>query len=402
LIREEFGDYEICTNCYGGNFRYGEQIQDTDELEAHESVYIVGSFDAFSEPHEMEPAGDGTFTCYIVMGETRVERFYLRVDGLEQNAIYPSAENGDATEAIVGPDAARKGHDWLINRKGEMPAGTVYLVKFEWANGRKKVSWEPVTEEPAGEILGVGYQHTCYVTGSWNRWELEEMPLSNTKSSVYEKSFKMPESGQAEFRFLRNKDFQQQIYPAVAKALDVSIPVRGPGRGAANKSFLVEGAKGEIVTVGLCILDGLISVTASGKDFDKEWSGHSKDVLQPAFGITGSFNAWGNSPMTPDPQQHDVYTFRFYCEYDTPESFQITVDGDLSYTMHPHVPGAGIMDGILQGPDRKEEGLSWVINGVSGQSIEISLDLNQTDRRRMVYWKRVADSPEVLKAIGRS
>jgi hypothetical protein len=318
--------------------------------------------------------------------------------------IYPSADDAGSAEAIMGPDPAGKGKDWLIKSRDLEPTGTVYQIKFEWADHRKKISWEPVSKESAGEaeVLGTGYRHSYYVIGSWNHWGLEEMAF-NASEGWYETSFRAAESGMAEFRFLRNRDFKQQIYPAEAKAENATIPIRGPSGGPGNRAFCIKARSGEIIKLGVRILDGHISVSASWNESDKVWkSDRIRDILARPYGITGSLNGWTISPMKPDPDNAGVFTFRFECEYDLPESFQITVDGDTACTLHPNVRGAGLMEGMLEGPDEDGADLAWTFDGVAGQCIEISLDFTQDDRRRMVYWRRVAQSAAAMDAIGRT
>jgi hypothetical protein len=283
-----------------------------------------------------------------------------------------------------------------------MVAGTTLLVTFTWADGKKKLTWEVVAgESPDREVLGSGYTPTCSITGSYNQWTLDEMALSTTKEGCYEKTIKFPPSGFVEFRFLLDRDTNQQIYPANLKAQETTVPVRGPSAGAGDRSWLLVGKAGENLALCLTVADGTVSLTASWMEQEKTWESEPgyQELYTAPYGITGSLNSWGHSPMTPHASLKGVYTFTFTCEFDVQEAFQIAVDGDTGYTIHPHANSL-LMDGITEGPNRKGDA-SWLIDAVAGKTIEISLDFNQTDKRRMVYWKFVTVGPETLKAIGR-
>merc|ERR1719387_3281763 len=89
--------------------------------------------------------------------------------------------------------------------------------------------------------------------------------------------------------------------------------------------------------------------------------------------------------MLPDGERPGVFRYRFF-PVNVPEEFQIVVDGEQKWTVHPTAPDAELGEGLVSGPDDAGEGLHWIMTEVSLDEYEIVLDWNQLDRRRIVSW----------------
>ena len=72
-------------------------------------------------------------------------------------------------------------------------------------------------------------------------------------------------------------------------------------------------------------------------------------------------------------------------------TFQILIDEDPSQAYHPDMENAGQLIAPVAGPDSKGAGLFWAIEAPEGTLMEITLDLSQTDRRRLVTWREASE-----------
>merc|ERR1740138_526944 len=165
------------------------------------------------------------------------------------------------------------------------------------------------------------------------------------------------------------------IYPAVAKAVDTSVPVKGPNDGGKGKHFVVRGARKDSVAVRVLMRDGriVVGVTSSANDEDAMiWQ--TADTDYEVF-VTGTFNDWGLSQMTPDDEKPGVFKYLLNFESSYEEEFQIVFDGDRNRTLHPTQPSALLGEGLVVAPDGNGEGLNWCIPGEAFDRYHIILDL---------------------------
>merc|ERR1712139_224116 len=121
----------------------------------------------------MEQELDGTYVCYVALGETRVEFFQLRIgDVLDEEsdykALYPGIKNADSDAEVFGPDSENIDRRWMINGFADQKSiSTIYKICFQHGDGRTRrarVWWLPVEEsEDAETVLGTSYKHTYYL-----------------------------------------------------------------------------------------------------------------------------------------------------------------------------------------------------------------------------------------------
>lgn len=384
LLRDEFADYEYCSNCYEGEIRYGQPIEDLAKFDPEFQVFITGSWSGWTQSDEMEQVEEGLYVCAVALGETRCEMFQLNLFENTGNAIHPAVNFADNTIRIEGPDDNGKDKNWIIDARDEkIRAGTVYQIAFRWGE-KKEISWE-VMEEPAAFPLGTDFRHSYYITGSWIKWELQEMKPAGP--NTYEVSFEVGHTGKEEFQFVRDRDWTQAIYPAELRAERTDIPVRGPDSRGSGKNWQVRGARREVVKVTLNVIDGAITMTATSPSMEKAWT-NSLEGSYHSYFIAGAFNDWTMTAMTPD-EKVGVYKYKMVMQ-DTLELFQIIVDEDWKQTLHPSSPDALCGQDFVQGPDDQGDGLNWMVVGDIGSYWEITVDPHQEDKRRIVSWKPVA------------
>jgi len=399
LIRDEFADYQICSNCYAGEageFRHGEEIEDT----AHRfyeglpevRVSLTGTWSAWSEFEDMAQEDDGAYVAWIPIGDTRWEAFQLVVNGNSEQRIHPVCDKASPSARIEGPDAGMVRMNWLIDGLRDMaPAGTYYKVKFYWKNEQKSISWEKVPPDaipPSGTegLIKTEYRHRLFITGTWVNWEFREMAPSDSKAGVYCTTFKCRRGGKEEFKFVRDKDWSQAIYPGAG---DPTL-LRGPDDASHGKNFSVHGHFKEEVAIEVHLLDAQVSLKASSLSLgERVWKSAPLDAPQHIYYITGGFNNWSFTPMTPDTDANGagVQKYRLAVGEAWEEAFQIVLDRDIMRSIHPVAPDA-IRSGeiMVVGPDDNGQGKNWLIQGEDGMEAEIVLDLDAIDRRKVVTW----------------
>ena len=268
-IRDEFDQYDYNSSLYDGKF----QMSPAEEMAGDRpdsGIGIVGSWDAFRQRTEMTPSTDGdSWSCMVVLGETRVERFQLCLMQNPDLTIYPYVKNGSMTTRVVGPHGEGKGKFWIIDgRDDEVPAGTPFRITLEWGL-RLRVSWQRadamLTGASVPKLIGLKPRHRYFVVSSWTSWNFLEMQSSGVKEGAFEVTVRIGMSRSESFYFVRDQDEEQVIYPA-KPALDAGatgIPVRGPDAFGNGKCWRITGKHGESVRIRIEILDALIKLSVS-------------------------------------------------------------------------------------------------------------------------------------------
>jgi polyketide synthase-associated protein len=404
LVRED-PNYEWCSNCYDGGYKYGEALPDLDAWNENEMVFIKGTWNGWGDAEEMEMVEEGRYVAFISLSQKRWEQFQLLANNNPNEVMYPAWHKGSPAARIMGPDEEGAEKNWLIDgRPDNVPPGTVYKITYVWGStgsmqqeNKKSISWEIVSEPPLEPTpLGKGYKPTCYVVGSWKRWAMEEMPPTPGSDGFdWQTTFLMGEAGTEEFQLIFDRDWNQAIYPTVSKAEETSIPIRGPNDSGSGKNFLIRGVKREPVTIRLTMQDSMLVLTATSPSMgEKIWETIEGD--SEMYYVTGHFNDWSMSPMKPDDDKAGIYRFLLSFEGNYQEEFQIAIDGDWGRTLHPSEPSAGFGESIMLEPDGKGEGLNWCIHGEAFATYEIVLNLNEADKRRIVTWG-LATNPAALE-----
>mmetsp|Transcript_16368 Transcript_16368/g.46737 ORF Transcript_16368/g.46737 Transcript_16368/m.46737 type:complete len:1203 (-) Transcript_16368:114-3722(-) len=390
LIRDEFADYEHCSNCYGGAYNYGELVEDSFPWDPGYGIYISGTWNSWSDKDEMERTEDRTYVCVVTLGLTQTEEFRLFVNGHDDMALYPAASAADSSVRVLGPDENSSGMKWVIDGRADgVGAGTLYRIIFRWDEQYKTVSWEPISSGVTDEVVGADFRHRYDVLVSCLQWQPRQMsPSVKDGPGVYRTSFNIGASGAEEFQIMRDRNNNQIIYPAQAKAEDTSVVILGPDEGGSGKCFLVRGPPKEFVTVKLWIVGTKLSITLeSESNPEKRWEGDAGEKRSRMYDVTGAFNNWRLSRMQPDMATSGVYRYRFMVEQRDGVQFNIIRDQNRSFAFHPMSPEAAQSDeAIMVGPDGGGEGFYWVVFEEPGTWVEIVLDLNERDKRKSVSW----------------
>lgn len=259
LIRDEWADYDTCSYCYEGAFRYGEAIEDLAPWTADDRVFITGTWNAWTQRDELELSEDGVYTCGITLGDCRWEEFQLVVNDDPNCLFYPATAKANPSIRIHGPDTDGKGKTWLIDGRADCaPAGTAYKLVFQWSEPRR-IHWEVAAGEEPDCMLACDYPHRYFLVGSATRWTMQEMQPCE-RPGLHGTTFTIGSAGFEEFHCVRDRDSNQAIYPEIKNAEETSIAVRGPDSEGPGKTWLIRGIKGEVVTVRLHVSGGFTAV----------------------------------------------------------------------------------------------------------------------------------------------
>lgn len=214
---------------------------------------------------------------------------------------------------------------------------------------------------------------------------------SKCEDGTYETVVRIGLNGEEEFHFCRDRDKGQLIYPARPKAARCSISVRGPDEFGADKSWRIRGPTGDRVAIRLQVLNGALRVSAeSSSSGIKTWRGLAGQVSY--FAICHTQGA-GVVELQPCISHEGTEVFRGILSLPRREcqgSFRILVDEDPRRALYPEMANALSGVSAVKGPDAYGSGLEWqLLSSEPGAFFEITLDLGQRDRRKVVMWKLV-------------
>nr|AQS99253.1 type I polyketide synthase [Gambierdiscus excentricus] len=348
-----------------------------------QDVFICGTWTGWSEYEAMEGGRNDTYQCAIVLGETRVEKFYLSCSEDTYESIHPLVDDAGQSEQIVGPDFdGSKDLVWMIDgRKDGSPPGTIYEITFSWSPEKKTISWEKAESTGELKVLGYDFEHKFYLTGSWRRWEgYQEM--RKVDDDTYEGAFKVGYRFSEEFQIVRDADPKQAIYPCKPKCMSTSLPLCGPDDQGKGKNWLVKGKQHQVITVRVKYVNAKAKVTVITPTDEKFWESWEGWALQntQTFYVTGTFNGGRCSPMVPVESEQGVHKYLLTLNADGTASFQILVNEDRELVLHPD-EGLALMGPSAEGAN------AWYMEGPSNAKYEVKLDLLQADRTKMVTWE---------------
>mmetsp|Transcript_105544 Transcript_105544/g.293885 ORF Transcript_105544/g.293885 Transcript_105544/m.293885 type:complete len:1262 (-) Transcript_105544:214-3999(-) len=391
-LRDELASYDISTLAYEGGFRFRrEALEDEDmpmDLPMDVKFMIKGSWTGWNQFEEMVSEDDGSYTHTVVLGETRCESFYICLNSIVDRSFYPACHRGTPKIHIFGPDNKMADRYWMIDgRDEEIPAGTVYRIRFFPGQNRKTISWEEVGAENAPKVLR--YEHRYQIAGTWTGGAKAELRRGD---GMWEYRARIGPSGREEFMIFRDGDDQQMIYPAEKNCTKTGVPARGPDHMGYGKKWVVTGPVDELVKVKLEIEDGKVIVTVVSKSMgEKVWEsveGWDRHTYWLAF-EDGPVTRMNMDPEVPGIfRAHGAIGQKFSEELrGLCEKFNVIVDEDPDLGFYPDIPNASTDECIVHGPemgvaDRPFLATSWTV----GASFEVVLDLRATDRRKVVTW----------------
>jgi hypothetical protein len=234
---------------------------------AGDDIFIVGSWSAWTtvDLMEQEEQDDFVHTCYVKLGETRIEYFRLKLgDLLEEEkdfkTFYPAIRNADSSAQVLGPSEQCPEHTWMINGfEDGLPAGTIYKVCF--GKSGTQVWWTPVEESSIdGEILGDSYVHKYFLYGSMKQDRF--LPLVLGTGGSHEAQFTFGPQMREEFFIVRDKDLKQVFHlgpdgnlcgPSDIAELDRSV------------KFVFHGRTNTVANVSFTIFNGIATLRYNDK-----------------------------------------------------------------------------------------------------------------------------------------
>ncbi|CAJ1432998.1 unnamed protein product [Effrenium voratum] len=404
-IRDEFDTYDYNSSLYEGKY----QMSPAEEVAGDKpdtGISILGSWDGFKDAVEMTPGeDDDSWSCLVKLGETRYERFQFRLSTQFDAVIHPYVNNGSMMTRVVGPQTAGEDKFWLIDgRDEEVPTGTIFRVTLHWGL-RLQVTWKRLDSMlTSGQIvadravIGSKARHRYFVVGSWTSWTCLEMNPDSKSPFLFETYCRIGISGSETFRFVRDQDANQSIYPAkpATNSEASEVPVRGPDELCNDKSWRISGRQGDQLRIQLKIVDAMITVSVSGvTKADSGWS--ASGMTGPArhsYWVLGSFNNWTPEQMLPG-ERPGAFVLRGIAGTSAgpcrqQERFTIIVDEDPDLVIAFACQG-GVPPGtaIVKGPGRAEDRDFLLTCLKEGTEFEIWLDLAARDKRKVVSgcWK---------------
>uniref|UniRef100_A0A7S1RUY7 Ketosynthase family 3 (KS3) domain-containing protein n=1 Tax=Alexandrium catenella TaxID=2925 RepID=A0A7S1RUY7_ALECA len=274
-LRAEAGP-RICFWPGGGGFL---DVKDRPE----KGYYIVGSWTEWSSPEAMEEEGSNVYGYTVTLGENSWEQFQILLDADTERALHPGGAKVGKETAVYGPNEGVLGAStWIIDGRcawveapaprGEADAdggqelqleaipvdvldvgqpGDKYRVRLHIAGKWRSVSWEKEPQAAGGGDDAPPFECVgkYYIVSSWNGWEYQELQRDPQVKGLYYAEVTL-RWGDGEFQIVRNKDFQQVLYPSAARAPSGS-DVLGPDEGGEGLHWRVRGCPGESFRIEL-------------------------------------------------------------------------------------------------------------------------------------------------------
>jgi len=406
-IRDEFDKYDCSSSVYVGRYQLEGPSEVVDDDTPAHPIYIVGSWDGFEEARGMLfDKNANTWSCLVCMGETRCERFQLRVAGDPMRAIYPAARDGSMQTRVMGPWKHGEARYWLLDgRDSKVPEGTVFEVTFRWGL-RHSITWRCIgdvecTSSPL-PILGAVSNHEYSLLTSSSFWTCTRMPnvSSATKPNAWETVLTIGKSGSECFRFCRDQDRDQQIYPVrtVLGAEAELVPVRGPDELCNGKHWQIAGAVGERFRISLQVADAMIILNVeSQRGPSKAWTATSiQGPGRHSYCVRGSItNGKIESMLLREEGHRTSFYYRGTARSGRLEHFVVLVDEDPGVAFYPMESGCPPGVSLVGGPGTPE-GKEFQFHCIKdGAEFEIVLDLASTDKRRIVDMCWLSDRVDV-------
>jgi len=352
---------------------------------------IVGSFNEWKTPQDMVFESPGVYTCVVTLGEDNWGQFQIWLDGESDRVLHPDSANAQALSEVLGPnEGTSQDFCWCIDGRfeggydaleGEVAStadasgtqekrtsGNQFRVILHVTGKWRTVTWQAVEPERAADAdMGTPAREDSiyYVSGNWNNWMLQEMTADGSALGIFHYDAKMLRRG-GEFQIIRDKDWNQVIYPATPKCrADSDAPAQGPSSDGHGLNWFLNGSPRDIFRIRLAC------TMAAGKFVrNVSWEKiRTDDVEQPMpevsseaakYSIVGTWDNW----MEATDMKKDGERYMFYLELGSEKeaSFQILKDGRREQTLYPSRPDSGPR-GVttLLGLGILAQGLHWTI-----------------------------------------
>lgn len=249
--------------------------------------HIVGSWQCWEDPTEMQQVEEGIYEHTITLGVNRYEAFQILLDADEDRILHPAMPGASSGCAVTGPHdhMACNGLTWMIDGRviqygyqrlsdsqPEEGTGTLaienevdyvpvstrdtgnpgdqYKVTLAIAGKYRAVSWKKVyTVADESEMLWEpAVQGSYYISSSSNRWGLDKMTASTEVIGLHTLDVGPLRSNNLEFQIFRNKDWDQCIYPAStgpSQETGDDNEVCGPDNSGSGRTWSIKGKFGD-------------------------------------------------------------------------------------------------------------------------------------------------------------
>uniref|UniRef100_A0A7S1RXA2 Beta-ketoacyl synthase C-terminal domain-containing protein n=1 Tax=Alexandrium catenella TaxID=2925 RepID=A0A7S1RXA2_ALECA len=340
---------------YDDAYMVGEQPGDDDEL------FVVGSFNGWTKPEKMTYVEEfGSYIFAMPLGEACIEQFQICMNKNEYFKIFPASKFSSSQDTIVlGPGIAPVGNNWVIDGRPQgLPQGTLYHISLQWElETRKKiVTWEPSLDEYVTELASQiePFRHRYCVLGSWSGFKpVEMLPARGEKPGTFETAVRVGFARHEEFRFQRDSDRLQTIYPARQRDLEANATPMWAWTQAGIKAIAHDADRYGNPQVGSAFTPDHFAVACKGDlkidtvavPGSKAWNDQSKIFEAMKAGGSVSVDAPGK---------------------DGPIDLEgLGRLGLISNSGSESVPACG--------PDHLGEEKNWTVSGVMGESFKIML-----------------------------
>jgi len=381
-IRERYAKYELCSNCYQGDYDFGGASAYVPQ-DPKQAMYITGTWGALSSFEEMRKTAEGTYEYNIELGDTLMEQFQLALDRKGSRRIHPIVSTSDCKVRINGPSEDDNANSWLIDgRQDGVTSGCVYRIRFKTDYSCRSVDWGHTDGLP--DEGGQQGRHVYSLVSSLSNWRFIDLSKHHIDPQLWYTTQRIGSTGSLEFQFVRDHDWSQAIYPEQVKTMNTSVPVLGPDTKGTGKNWLCQGRPGELVTFQLRVQDGNCAVLLHSKSRGESMWQSIQGLIRNVYYVTGDMNSWSFSAMQPDPAVQGVFRFVFTLGNSTMSDFQIVLNQDWNQRLYPAAQVAPPGTSFVCGPDAEGHEHNWRVVDIPGRSLEIRLDLNATDKRRVV------------------
>jgi len=229
--------------------------------------FIAGTWNRWM-PEQMEQESDTSFGYTVVLGENRLEKFQIWLDGKPERKLHPPEPNCYKGREVLGPVEDAQGLRWAIDCRWHRPredsaaegdsqamtdaesdrgrVGDRFRVHLRVAGKYRTVEWERLPREEHALVLLVA-EGAYYIYSSWSGWTLDEMFRDDSEPGVHYLEVTLPESG-GYFSIVRNEDMEQIIYPDRFHA-DETANVLGPDEIGGELFWFIDGSPGEVFRI---------------------------------------------------------------------------------------------------------------------------------------------------------
>lgn len=183
-------------------------------MRPQKAYMVVGTWSCWQNAVQMDLDGNGRYGFTMTLGENRWEQFQIWLDGDPARALHPLHAKAAMETQVVGPDDGARGKNWLVDGRGGPLAGQPgdrYRLQLHIAGRWRMVTWEKL-KEPSPVISSDWPRGQYFLAASWANWGLQEMVLDQSADGLFRADVTL-EKEEGEFQIVRNKDWQQVLYP---------------------------------------------------------------------------------------------------------------------------------------------------------------------------------------------